>query len=38
MVGGLPWTAWLLLVASVGPGLLLVATYYFRRTRSTGRE
>lgn len=31
MIGGLPWSAWLLLVASVGPGVVLVTVYYLRR-------
>jgi len=31
MIAGLPWTAWLLLVLSVGPALGLVSFFYFRR-------
>jgi len=28
MIAGLHWTAWLLLVAAVGPGLALVIVFY----------
>ena len=29
MIAGLPWTAWLLLIASVGLGLSIVLVFYF---------
>lgn len=29
MIAGLPWTAWLLLVAAVGIGLALELGFYF---------
>jgi hypothetical protein len=34
MIAGLPWTAWLLLVAAVGPALVLVSLFYFRRRKA----
>jgi hypothetical protein len=37
MIGGLPWPAWLLLIAAVGPGLFLVTTHYIKR-RSSSRD
>ncbi len=30
MIAGLPWTSWLLLIASVGLGLSIVLVAYFR--------
>jgi hypothetical protein len=33
MIAGLPWTAWLLLIASVVPALGLVSFFYVRRRR-----
>jgi hypothetical protein len=36
MIAGLPWTAWLLLVASIGPALVLVSFFYFRRRKVRG--
>ena len=29
MIAGLPWTAWLLLIASAGLGLAIVLRFYF---------
>ena len=29
MIAGLPWTAWVLLIASAGLGLGIVLTFYF---------
>ncbi len=34
MIAGLPWTAWLLLIASVGLGLSIVLTFYFSHRRN----
>ncbi len=31
MIAGLPWTAWLLLIAAVGPGLSLTVFFYLQR-------
>ncbi len=30
MIAGLPWTAWLLLIAAVGLGLVVELIFYFR--------
>ena len=35
-MAGLPWTAWLLLIASFGLGLAIELVFYFRQRR--GRE
>ena len=37
MIAGLPWTAWLLLIASVGLGLSIMLVFYFtpRRNRAS---
>jgi hypothetical protein len=34
MIAGLPWSAWLLLIASIAPGLALTAFFYVRRRRA----
>ncbi len=34
MIAGLPWTAWLLLIASVGLGLSIVLAFYFTHRRN----
>ncbi len=34
MIAGLPWTAWLLLIASVGLGLSIVLVFYFTHRRN----
>jgi len=34
MIGGLPWTAWLLLFVAVFPSLVLVTVFYFKRRRA----
>ena len=34
MIAGLPWTAWLLLIASVGIGLSIVLVFYFTHRRN----
>ena len=31
MIAGLPWTAWLLLIAAVSLGLMVELIFYFRR-------
>jgi len=31
MIAGLPWHAWLLLIAAVGPGLSLTTWFYLKR-------
>ena len=36
MILGLPWTAWLLLLASVGLGLAIVVFFYWRQHRRPG--
>jgi hypothetical protein len=36
MIAGLPWTAWLLLIASVVPALGLVSFFYVKRRRAGG--
>jgi hypothetical protein len=33
MIGGLHWTAWLLLFVAVVPALVLVTVFYFKRRR-----
>ncbi len=36
MIAGLPWTAWLLIVASIAPPLALVGAFYWaHRSRNT---
>lgn len=37
MIGGLPWPAWLLLIAAIGPGLFLVTMRYIK-CRSSSRD
>jgi hypothetical protein len=32
VIAGLPWGAWLLLIAAVGPGVVLTAVFYVRRS------
>jgi len=34
MIAGLPWTAWLLLIASIGLGLSIVLIFYFSHRRN----
>ncbi len=34
MIAGLPWTAWLLLIASVGLGLSIMLAFYFTHRRN----
>ena len=34
IIAGLPWTAWLLLIASVGLGLGIVLIFYFSHRRN----
>ena len=34
MIAGLPWTAWLLLIVSVGLGLSIVLVFYVTHRRS----
>jgi hypothetical protein len=34
MIAGLPWTAWLLLISSVGLGLGIVLVFYFSQRQS----
>jgi hypothetical protein len=34
LIAGLSWTAWLLLIASIGPALVLVSFFYFRRRKA----
>ena len=36
MIAGLPWTAWLLLIAAVVPALVLVSIFYFRHRGERG--
>jgi hypothetical protein len=36
VISGLPWSAWLLLIAAVAPGLVLTAVYYIRRRGERG--
>jgi len=31
VIAGMSWSAWLLLIAAVGPGLALTAFFYVRR-------
>jgi hypothetical protein len=31
MIAGLPWSAWVLLLFAVGPGLILTSYFYFKR-------
>lgn len=31
MIAGLPWTAWLLMVAAVAPALVFVSVFYVLR-------
>ncbi|MCZ6485939.1 MAG: hypothetical protein O6826_09600 [Acidobacteria bacterium] len=43
MIAGLPWTAWLLLIAAVGLGLMVELIFYFRhrgtrKPTTPGRE
>jgi len=38
MIGGLPLSAWLLLIAAIGPALLLVTIYYLKRRGSARDE
>jgi hypothetical protein len=33
VIAGLPWSAWILLIAAVGPGVTLTAYFYVRRRR-----
>jgi hypothetical protein len=33
MIAGMPWTAWLLLIAAVGTGLTVVLVHYCRGPR-----
>ena len=35
-MAGLPWTAWLLLIASFGLGLTIELVFYFRQRRGRG--
>ena len=35
IIAGLPWTAWLLWIASTGIGLAIVVTFYLRHSRSS---
>jgi hypothetical protein len=34
LIAGLPWTAWLLWIASIGIGLAIVVIFYIRHSRS----
>lgn len=36
VIAGLPWSAWLLLIAAIGPGLALTAFFYARRRGKRG--
>jgi hypothetical protein len=36
MIGGLHWTAWLLLIVAVAPALVLVAVFYLKHRRVRG--
>jgi hypothetical protein len=38
LIAGLPWTAWLLLIASVVPALGLVSFFYAKRRRAGGDD
>lgn len=38
MIAGLPWTAWLLLLASVGLGLSIALTFYFTHRRKRASD
>jgi hypothetical protein len=37
VIAGLPWSAWLLLIAAIGPALALTAFFYVRR-HGRGRD
>jgi hypothetical protein len=38
MIAGLPWTAWILLIASVGLGLAIELVFYFNHRAADRRS